>query len=135
MRRRFFIFAALAFVTVGLGACKFPSWMLKEGATSGGGKGDPNLLTSTDLTNTGFTDLYQAVEKLRPSWITGQRSSAGAVVAPTYFFNGVKSTTGASDMHNYLIANTLEVRFIRASDARGKYGDDGNYGVIEVRLK
>jgi hypothetical protein len=100
-----------------------------------GGPSGPDLLTADDLANTGSSDLRQALEKLRPSWVNGESSSRGSVVPPAYFVNGVKASGGAADMRKYLVSNTLEIRFIRAADARSKYGDEGVYGVVEVRTR
>jgi hypothetical protein len=127
MRRRLIMAAVLAIVAVQTSACTIPKWMLKEGATTGT-KSNPNLLTTTDLVNSGFTTLYDAVNKLRPTWITG-----GGRGIPMYLNNDAPATV--DDMKNILVENVLEVKFTRGDQAVGKWGDLAKYGLVQIRLK
>lgn len=102
----------------------------------GGGGGGGNVLTNAQLEETGETNAYQAVQRLRPQWLRprGQGSIGGTTVV-TLFVDG--SPRGqASDLNSMQVINIEEIRYLSASEAAFQFGTiAGNGGTLVVRTR
>ena len=102
----------------------------------GGGGGGGNMLTNEQLTETGETNAYQAVQRLRPQWLRprGQGSIGGQTVV-TLFVDG--SPRGdASDLNTMQVFNIEDIRYLSASEAAFQFGTiAGNGGTLVVRTR
>ncbi len=100
---------------------------------SGGGRGAGNVLTYDDLVATNETDLYMAIQRLRPHWLRprGQTGPVGVTVV-TVFVDG--SPRGeASDLIGMPLTDIGYVTYLSASEATFRFGTlAGSGGSIEI---
>ena len=93
-----------------------------------------NVLTREEIAAAPVTTAYDALDRLRPSFLRphatgGRPATAYAVV----FIDGVRR--GALDVLRSVAANSiLEIRYLTAADATTRYGLDIQGGVIDVKL-
>jgi hypothetical protein len=121
---------ALAFVLLVAGCAS----AAQQPGSSGG---DRNVLTRDQLAATNSSDVYGALEKLRPEWLTsrGPTSVTNATpVIPSVFMNGqmLGKTEQLRDMR---ILEVSEVRFWPTGQAAAKFGMGHPRGVIEIILR
>ncbi len=103
---------------------------------SGGGRGVGNVLTYDDLVATNETNVYMAIQSLRPRWLRarGQTSAVGATVV-TVFVDG--SPRGeASDLRGMRLTDIVDVTYLSASEAAFRFGTiAGSGGSIEINTR
>lgn len=103
---------------------------------SGGGGGGGSMLTNAQLLETGETDTYRAVERLRSTWLRprGQSSLAGSTVV-TLFVDG--SPRGdVSQLRGIPVTDVEDVEYLSASEAAFRFGTmAGNGGTIAIRSR
>jgi hypothetical protein len=101
---------------------------------------DRNLISQEELQQSGTQDLYQAVRKLRPAWL----SSRGATsIAPDG--SGVVTKEGAllvyvdgqrrgelDELRAFPFEQAGEIRFLSADQATSRFGMGHPLGAIEV---
>lgn len=120
--------AALALLTLTLASC----------ATGGTGssRGAGNVVTGEQLLEMRQSDLYTALQNLRPAWIRGRGSNSitnsSEVVV---FLNGAPFGT-ASDLRTIAVDTVEDVQFMSASEAGARYGTTaGSSGLLLVRTR
>jgi hypothetical protein len=124
------------------------SVILLAGLASCGGSGAPgagaaaprpvrNVLTVVDLARTGSSDLYSAVQRLRPEWLVvrGGVDLQGQQAAIAIIMDGLRQNGSVELMRNIPVTDVQEVRFLNARDATTKYGTNMTVGAIEITLK
>lgn len=97
-------------------------------------RGDRNLLTREQLVATNSANLYDAVEKLRPEWLTSRGPTSVSDPTPTMasvYMNG-QQLGKAEYLRDVLVADVTEVRFWPAGQAAAKFGMGHPRGVIEL---
>jgi len=106
----------------------------KQGATSNSGR---NQLTRAQLGATNSNNLYEAISKLRPEWLTSRGPTSVTNSTPTavdVFMNG--SMLGNADYLKELgILDVSEVRYWDAASASARFGMGHPRGVIEITRK
>lgn len=108
-----------------------------SGAGAGAPKPSANRLTASELAHTGASDLYSAVQQLRPQWLVvrggvdlrGQQAAIGVIV------DGVRQSGGVDVLRNMPLTDVQEVSFLSARDATTKYGTNMTVGAIVVVTK
>ncbi|HSL71849.1 MAG TPA: hypothetical protein VK864_16495, partial [Longimicrobiales bacterium] len=79
-------------------------------------------------------NLYDAVEKLRPEWLTSRGPTSVTDPTPTMasvYMNG-QQLGKAEYLRDVLVADVTEVRFWPAGQAAAKFGMGHPRGVIEL---
>ena len=97
-------------------------------------RGDRNLITREELVATNSVNLYDAVEKLRPEWLTSRGPTSVSDPTPTMpsvYMNG-QQLGKAEYLREVLVADVTEVRFWAAGQAAAKFGMGHPRGVIEL---
>lgn len=100
----------------------------------GAGRGDRSLLSSEQLAATNSANVYEAIEKLRPEWLTsrGPRSMTDATPAmPDVFMNGQRLGP-AEYLREMRALDVSEVRYWAAGPAAARFGMGHPRGVIEI---
>jgi hypothetical protein len=128
--RRSFIGGVVAVVAGSGAAC----------ATGGGGptaSEERNLVTQEELAETNARYVYQALSRLRPSWLTsrgpagmGNVRDAQESVANVYV-NGNRMG-GIEFLRQYAVTDVQEVRFYEPGEAGARFGMGNPRGVIEI---
>ena len=120
--RYLIVFLALS---LGLDACASSS-------RDGVGGNERNVITALELADRTFTDTYEAVRQLRPSWLRsrGPVSLSDPGYAVVYFDN--MSAGGLESLRGIPIEHVAEIRFLSASDATIRFGTGYPSGIIMV---
>ena len=103
---------------------------------SGGRPGAGNVLTYDDLVATAESDLYMAIQRLRPQWLRPRGQTSGvAVTVVTVFLDG--SPRGdASDLRGMPLTNVLNITYLSASEAAFRFGTvAGSGGTLEISTR
>jgi outer membrane receptor protein involved in Fe transport len=108
---------------------------------SGGGAAAPrpaaNRLTATELERAGASDVYGAVQELRPQWLVvrGGVDLRGQQATIAVIMDGVQQSGGIDVLRNIPVTDVQEVSFLSARDATTKYGTNMTAGAIVVVTK
>jgi len=112
-------------------------------ASGGGGqtaartpRGGATLIIRAELQQSTSSDLWEAVNILRPRWLQTQRNASFA--APQAFARVVVNGTPRGALYELrrISASAIEsMRFVSASDATTKYGTGYPGGAIEVTMR
>lgn len=94
-------------------------------------------LTETDLTKANSDNLYDAIAKLRPEWLSSRGVTSMTDATPTsvsVFMNG--SMLGKADALRQLgVLEVAEVRYWDAGQASARFGMGHPRGVLEIIRK
>lgn len=108
------------------------------GQSEGGASRSRDLITLEEIQGINASDAYDAVRRLRSTWLRSRQAGTGAAVAgdqsagfPAVFVDNVRA--GDIEMLRSIpIQNVLEIRRISGSDATTRWGTGYPNGVIEV---
>lgn len=102
---------------------------------AGGGAGD--TITREQMLEVNASDVYDAVQKLQPSWLTSRGPTSITDDSPTVvsvFMGG--SHVGDSEYLRNLIPDDIEMlRYYEAGEASARFGMGHPRGVIEVHRR
>jgi hypothetical protein len=113
--------------------------------TAGGGAAAPpassrnagNALTQQQLAATNAANLYEAIQKLRPEWLTTRGATSVTDATPTtanVYMNG--TMLGPVDyLREVHVLDVSEVRYWDAGQASARFGMGHPRGVIELTRK
>jgi hypothetical protein len=106
-------------------------------ASSGGSTGSSSgAITGEQLMATNQSNLYQALQSIRPQWLRSRGSAS--VSAPTQvmlFVNEAPYGT-VNDLSSIPIDAVMDIRFLNASEAGARYGTAaGAGGLLLVRTR
>jgi len=111
---------------VALGAC----------ASSSGGGGSPStVITGQQLVETRQSNLYTAIQALRPAWLRSRGNTSLSGPSEVALFVNEAPYGNVSNLSSIPIDAVLDVRYLPASEAGSRYGTAaGNAGLLLVRL-
>lgn len=112
--------------------------LLSAGCASGGpqgpNRGDRNSVTQAQLAATNSQNLYDALEKLRPEWLSSRGPTSVSNATPTIasvYMNG--QMLGKIDsLREVRVLDVTSVRFWPAAQASARFGMGHPRGVIEI---
>ena len=90
---------------------------------------DAYVITSQELQQVPADDLYEAVQQLRPAWLSRRSGQS-----PQVFVNGAPRG-GLDELRTFRPENASELRFINAADATTRWGTGYTAGVIDVTMR
>jgi len=93
-----------------------------------------NLLTQEQLTATNRDNLYEAIEKLRPDWLTSRGPTSVTNATPTVasvFMNGTMLGR-AEHLRDMRVMDVIQVRYWEPGPASARFGMGHPRGVIEL---
>jgi hypothetical protein len=100
--------------------------------TSTPGRGNARLLTVDELSQSHSANVYDAIQRMRPSWLAPRYHGASRGL-PTVFVGSQRY--GEADLLRTIeTANVLEVHFHDPVSAAARFGRNLPYGVIQVIL-
>jgi hypothetical protein len=127
-------FVAAVSLVLTLAACAAAGTQGSGGAGTGGGR---NVLSQTQLAGTSSDNLFDAINRLRPEWLTTRGPTSVTDATPTevsVYMNG--NMLGRADYLKQLrIADVTEVRYWDAGQASARFGMGHPRGVIELTRK
>lgn len=101
---------------------------------SGANREARNLLTYEQLTATNRENLYEAIEKLRPDWLTSRGPTSvtdPTPVVPSVYMNGTMLGR-AEYLRGMRVLDVTEVRYWEPGPASARFGMGHPRGVIEL---
>ncbi len=107
---------------------------------SGGGPastgGNPNVISRAQLDQLTTSDLYDAIRRLRPNWLTARGSTTliGEQAQVAVYMNGSR-LGGPGVLRGIDIDGVTSVEYLSPSDATNRYGTDHMAGVIVIRSR
>ncbi|HET9984395.1 MAG TPA: hypothetical protein VFQ38_12435 [Longimicrobiales bacterium] len=127
MRRRTGVLAAALVLAGCVAACA-------GAGRQGSGAGDRDRLTPAQLAATNTQSLYDAIERLRPEWLTSRGPTSvtdATLTMPSVFMDG--QLMGKVDyLRDLRITDVTFVRFWPAGQAAARFGMGHPRGVIEI---
>ena len=123
-RRTFIALAAMAVVA----GCSPASQSSGAGARS-----SSNVLTRQEIAASPYQNAYEAVEKLRPSFLRPRPTSAGPNMTAELFVDGIRRGS-LEGLRAIPSAEIAEIRFLSVQDATTRYGLNVPAGVLDVKL-
>ena len=122
--RRLFAFTALALTLAGCAA--------GGGGTAGGARrGSSTRLVEADLSGVSTLDLYDAISRLRPTWLRPQ--SRGTL--PMVVVDGTTQAGGVDALRTMRVTDVSEIQYMNASDATTRYGTGYTAGAIIITTR
>ena len=120
---------ALATLLVVSGACA-------STGSGSSGSGGASVVTGQQLVETNRSDLYQALQSLRPQWLRSRgTTSLSGPTEVAVFLNDTPYGT-VRDLASIPIDAVADVRFLTATEAGGRYGTlAGSGGLILIRTR
>ena len=107
------------------------------GAQTGATRGSRDLIVSAELEEGEFTNVLEAVQRLRPTWLrprgatsTRTLGSSGVVV----YINNVRAG-GLSRLESMPVDMVKELRYVDSREATFRWGTGHTGGAIEVISK
>lgn len=122
----------LAAVAASLSACSSGAG---SGAETGGATPDRNLITAEEIAGLrNVHNAYEAVQQLRPLWLTPRpsRSTADRTPRVPVAFVDRMELGAPTVMRTIGIAEVLEIRFIDEREAVNRFGTRYNTGIIQI---
>jgi hypothetical protein len=100
-------------------------------------RGPRNVLTTEELARVNATNVYDAVQQLRPEFLrtrglmTPQNPDPQTAMV---YVNGIRAG-GLEALRALRVADVQEVRYLGPSDATTRYGTGHSGGAIEIRTR
>jgi hypothetical protein len=134
MRPMRMVFMAMFALIVAAGGCAGVGAGGSGGAGAGGG--NPNVITRAQLDQLTTNDLYEAVRRLRPTWLTarGPTTLIGEQAQVVVYVDGTRMG-GPTMLRSIDIGGVVSLEYMSPSDATNRYGTDHMAGVIVVRSR
>jgi hypothetical protein len=106
------------------------------GATTQGrsGQGDGTTLTQTELASTNANNLYDALAKLRPEWLSSRGATSVTDATPTgvdVYMNGT-FLGKAEYLRDVRLQDVTKVTYWNAGQAAARFGMGHPRGVLEI---
>lgn len=120
-------------LTVGLAAVALVVSACAMGGTTGDGS-DRNRITREQIEGTDARTAYQAVEQLRPNWLTSRGPTSVTNPAPTVpgVFRDGSHVGSLSYLEQVQVAEVGELRYWPPGEASARFGMGYPRGVIEI---
>ena len=99
-------------------------------------RANSNLITAEELASANVRDLYEAIERLRPRFLTTSRGSV-SMQDPTackqpFVYVDNQLMGGLQTLRDVNLASVREVRFLNAADATTRFGTGPCGGALVV---
>jgi hypothetical protein len=122
--RRFFLIG----VTLLAAACAAQS-------TTGGVS--RNLITAEELARAGDVNLYDAVSRLRPTFLRPRTPANTGVQTPeiSVYYDGQLMPEGLNHLREVAAKNVQEVRYLEPQQANARFGVSNSSGALVVTTK
>lgn len=125
------------FLVAGLTAIAIASITACSMATTSGSSSQRNRLTGEELASTNSPTVYEALERLRPQWMSSRgpvSMSNSEEARPNVYMNG--SRVGDLDyLRDVYVIDVAELRYWEPGEAGARFGMGNPRGVIEVILR
>lgn len=113
--------------------------LLACAATQGGTgpRRSASVLTADEIVEAGVTTAYQAVELLRPQWLTTRASPTRAnmnTAPPMLYLDGIR-LNDFRELQRIRASEVERMEFLRPSDATNRFGTNHDGGAILITTR
>jgi hypothetical protein len=123
---------AAVLLLVVVGACASSSSATQAGSTAH--RGSSTVLTQDELAATATVNVYDAIQRLRPQWLTSSRVRRGASGDPTQVYLDNNRYGTVESLRGLSLAGIQEIRWLSASEATNRWGTGNTGGAIVVLM-
>lgn len=103
----------------------------------GGTAGSRNIITAEEIAEISVTTAYEAIQRLRPTFLRARGVNSFANPDPGFpivYVNGIR--TGELEVLHQIQAQTvLDIEYLSASEATQRFGTGNSGGAIVVRTR
>ena len=92
------------------------------------------VITADELTQTGASNLYDAIQRLRPQWLTSSRIRRGGSGDDLQVYLDATRYGQMSSLRSISLGGVQEIRYFNASEATNRYGTGHTGGAILVMM-
>ena len=93
-----------------------------------------NVIAGDELTGTGATNVYEAVQRLRPQWLTSARIRRGGSGDELVVYLDSNRYGTLTSLRSLSLGGIQEVRYYGASEATNRFGTGHTGGAIVVSM-
>ena len=101
-------------------------------AGSSARRGSSTTLTQEELAETRTVNVYDAIQRLRPQWLTSSGVRRGATGDPTQVYLDSNRYGTIESLRGLSLGGVQEIRFLSASEATNRWGTGHTGGAILV---
>lgn len=98
--------------------------------TTSSGTSSRDALTGDELMNTAASNVYDALNTLRPEMLTGH-----GLGAPDVYIRDLREPKGVERLREIPISQVQQVRYVKPEDARSLSGQQSQGGALVVTLR
>ncbi len=91
-------------------------------------------ITAEEISGTGTTNLYDAIQRLRPQWLTSTRVRRGGSGDDLIVYLDSNRYGTMSSLRQLSVGGVQEIRYYGASEATNRYGTGHTGGAILVLM-
>lgn len=107
------------------------------GAATSAPRTDRSVLTGAELSASRETNLYNAIERLRPDWLRGRgatsfNSTAGMGPDAINVYMDLQRIGTLESLKSMPLTSATSLRFFTASEAQQRFGTGNQNGVIQI---
>lgn len=78
------------------------------------------------------TNAYDLIQSIRPNWLRPTRTGLGGAANEIVVYENQTRIGSIATLRNVPLANISAIRWLSASEAGGEFGQDVNYGAIQI---
>jgi len=93
-----------------------------------------NVIGGEELTGTGATNVYEALQRLRPQWLTSARIRRGGSGDELVVYLDSNRYGTLTSLQQLSVGGIQEVRYYGASEATNRFGTGHTGGAIVVSM-
>ena len=123
--------AAVTLTLLSAGACASSS---SRSSASEAVHRTENALDASDIASTGATNLYDAIQRLRPQWLTSTRNRGGGSGDDLVVYLESTRYGTLNSLRGLTVGGVQGIRYYSASDATNRYGTGHTGGAIVVLM-
>jgi hypothetical protein len=120
-------------IVVGILVVLAASGCSKGNGTTAGARPSSDLLTQKEISTVSVSNAYDAVQRLRPTFLRPRSTATRTMEYAIVFLDGIRSG-GPETLKTIPAGQIKEIRYLNARDATTRYGLNVSAGVLEVRL-
>ena len=125
---RLIAFACVTIAAVGCASSKANT------ASAAAPRRNANVLTADEITATGASNVYDAVQRTRPQWLTSVRIRRGGSGDDLVVYLDSNKYGTMNSLRSLSIGGIAEVHYLSASEATNRYGTGHTGGAIVVLM-
>ena len=93
-----------------------------------------NAITAEEIANTGVSTVYDAIQRLRPQWLTSSRMRGAGTSDALLVYLDMNRYGTMDQLRQLPIGGITEIRYLSAAEATNRYGTGHSGGVILILM-